>query len=179
MRFLVHDDIPSISTRVKLPNGQSFRFIGIHPRPPATETRDGTLRGSGARDTELVLVAKEIRDEPGPAIVAGDFNDVAWSHTTRLFKRIAKMLDPRVGRGFYSTFPVSCPCLRYPLDHLFHTRHFGLVSFERLSAIGSDHFPILATLNMAPEAEANQSPSPPEPEDFKEAEETVAEAPKE
>lgn len=36
------------------------------------------------------------------------------------------------------------PPLRYPLDHIFASRHFRLASLRRIPDIGSDHFPVLA-----------------------------------
>src|SRR5690606_11178488 len=81
-------------------------------------------------------------------LVFGDLNDVAWSHTTRLFKRISKTLDPRVGRGFFNTFPVKWPILRVPLDHLFHTPSLSINSLRILNSIGSDHYPITASFTV-------------------------------
>jgi endonuclease/exonuclease/phosphatase (EEP) superfamily protein YafD len=179
VRFLVQPDVPSIRTVVRLPENQDIFFYGVHPKPPGTETPEGDLRGSGARDTELVLVAREVGEWQGPTIVAGDFNDVAWSHTTRLFQRLSRLLDPRIGRGLFSTFPVNHPWFRYPLDHLFHSEHFSLVAFKRLPAIGSDHFPILAALKLTPQAAREQEPPRADEEDQEEAEQTVREAPKE
>ena len=69
-------------------------------------------------------------------------NVVSTHRTSRLFKKVAGMGDPRVGRGFYPTFNAKWPLLRWPLDHLFVSPHFEFLSIDLLSDIGSDHFPI-------------------------------------
>src|SRR5690606_25784737 len=100
------------------------------------------------RDAELLLVAKEVREhyQGEPVIVLGDLNDVAWSHTTRMFQRISQLLDPRIGRGFFNTFHVNYPFLRWPLDHLFVSSDFQLTQLNRLPNIGSAHFAMFAEL---------------------------------
>jgi endonuclease/exonuclease/phosphatase (EEP) superfamily protein YafD len=120
-----------------LPSGEVVDFYAVHPEPP--------LPGddSGERDAELVLVAKEVRANGRAAIVMGDLNDVAWSHTSRLFQRLSGTLDPRVGRGLYPTYPVGKPPLAWPLDHAFVTPHFQLTEIDRRGDIGSDHWPML------------------------------------
>lgn len=138
LRFLSEPEIPSIRAAVQLPDGQWFNFYGLHPKPP----RLG--QDTDVRDHELTVVAKEIRQEKRASIVGGDLNDVAWSHTTRLFKRITQMLDPRKGRGLYASYHAEYPILRWPLDHIFATDIFEISRLELLSYIGSDHFPVLA-----------------------------------
>lgn len=155
VRFRVQDDIPSIHTRVRLRAGALIDFYGVHPRPPEP------LRGQDAtpRDAELILVGREIRAHGRPTIVAGDLNDVAWSDTTRLFLQISQLLDPRVGRGFYNTFPAHIPLFRYPLDHVFHTNDFTLSNLRRLPPIGSDHFPMAIDLHYQPHRQVDQPES--------------------
>ena len=87
------------------------------------------------------MVGREIRERSEPAVVAGDLNDVAWSHVTRLFRRVSDTLDPRIGRRLYASFNARRPLLRWPLDHIFFTEDFRLVRLERMGFIGSDHFP--------------------------------------
>jgi endonuclease/exonuclease/phosphatase (EEP) superfamily protein YafD len=176
VRYLVKDEIPSIKTRVRLANGQHIWLYAVHPEPPASLKPDKTPRGSGPRDVELLILAEELEQLREPVIVVGDFNDVAWSHTTRLFKRLSRLLDPRRGRGMFNTFHAGYPPLRYPLDHLFHSEHMVLIDFKRLPYTGSDHFPIYAALQLAPEAAEVQEQDPPSRSDEKEADKVIVQA---
>ena len=96
-------------------------------------------------------LAKSIARTGQPAAVMGDLNDVAWSATIRLFRKISSLLDPRVGRGMFNTFHVDYPFLRWPLDHLFHSEQFTLKSIERLPSFGSDHFALHTRLMFSPD----------------------------
>ncbi|MGF7217552.1 endonuclease/exonuclease/phosphatase (EEP) superfamily protein YafD [Spirosoma lacussanchae] len=169
IRFLIQDDIPSMYVQLELPSGQQVHFYGVHPMPPSpTEHYRST-----ERDAELLLVGKECRKHTGPIVVAGDLNDVAWSHTTRLFQRVSGLLDPRVGRGLYSTFHAHYFFLRWPLDHVFVSHHFRLKQLRRLPNCGSDHFPILVSLTYQPDpATATEEPQP-EGDDLKEARDII------
>ncbi|MGH8020675.1 MAG: endonuclease/exonuclease/phosphatase family protein, partial [Opitutaceae bacterium] len=111
-----------------------------------------------------------------PTIVCGDLNDVAWSRTTKLFRRISGLLDPRRGRGMCNTFHAKWFFMRWPLDHLFHSRHFTLVEMRRLRSIGSDHFPILVRLACEPEKYPQQSAPKADGDDHEEAADKLEEA---
>ncbi|WP_323764364.1 endonuclease/exonuclease/phosphatase family protein [Marinovum sp.] len=169
VRFLLSDKIPSIRTGVRLPSDVWIDFYGIHPRPPDPD------HDSEGRDAEILLVAKEMRQSKRAAIVAGDLNDVAWSHTTRLFQRMSGALDPRRGRGMFSTFHAGHILLRWPLDHVFHDNSFTLVELRRLPNIGSDHFPVLVELQYEPKAEAEQDAPDVVQADREEAKEMIEE----
>ena len=166
IRFLLNDEIPSIHCVAELPGDRKIKIIALHPEPPVP-TRD-TL----GRDAEILVAAKLARDEPLPVIVTGDLNDVAWSRTTRPFLRISGLLDPRQGRGMFNSFDARYWFLRWPLDHIFHSRDFELVSIERQEFVGSDHFPMFYRLALTAE-DRNEPPSAPSGDDIAEADEAI------
>lgn len=151
--YLVEEDVPSIHTTLTLHSGITVRMHFVHPAPPSpTENPE-----SAERDAELVIVARSVAETDQPVIVTGDLNDVAWSATTRLFRKISGLLDPRVGRGMFNTFHADFTFLRWPLDHLFHSQHFTLNSIKRLPSIGSDHFALLTRSTFSPTKGADQA----------------------
>ena len=156
IKFLVEPDVPSIHARVKLCSDDEVTLRCLHPRPPAPAESDRTTE----RDAELLLVAKELQDQDRPSIVVGDLNDVAWSATNDLFQKISGLLDPRVGRGFFSTFNANWFFIRFPLDHAFVSRHFSLAKFEVLPHVGSDHFPVFVKVSLSRDARASNSAMP-------------------
>lgn len=167
--FLIEEDVPSMSARVVLPSGEKVLIYFLHPAPPSPTENETSIE----RDAELLLIAKEVKDMNEPVIVTGDMNDVAWSYTTRLFRKISKMLDPRVGRGMFSTFHAQYPLIRWPLDHLFHSPHFTVVQVKRLPYFHSDHFPFLIELELTKGAEKVQEGLEGEPEDQQVADEKI------
>jgi|AntRauTorckE6833_2_1112554.scaffolds.fasta_scaffold16041_2 endonuclease/exonuclease/phosphatase (EEP) superfamily protein YafD len=177
IRFLIEPGIPSFRSQVRLRSGTLVTLYGVHPRPPGlkrpdVENKDRSIEGdageaqedddredSDMRDAELLSVAKEVSELGDvPVIVAGDFNDVAWSRTTHLFQRISGLLDPRVGRGLITTYDTENRLMRYPLDHVFASKHFLLVELRRLPHIRSDHFPMLVILDYDPGDSADEQP---------------------
>jgi endonuclease/exonuclease/phosphatase (EEP) superfamily protein YafD len=165
VRFLLKPDVPSIRTGVRLRSGEVIMLYGLHPEPPSPTEADSSL----PRDAELVMAGREIAQADRPTIIAGDLNDVAWSHTSRLFRRLSRMLDPRAGRGMYNTFHAHYWFLRWPLDHVFLSDAFLVRGLKRLPAFGSDHFPIFIAVDHAPAATAVHDAPEPDAEDHDEA----------
>lgn len=150
--YLLEPDIPSIQTQLQLRSGKWVQLYAVHPRPPVP----GESNDSRERDAEIVIIGKMAAAAKGPVLVVGDFNDVAWSPNSKLFQEVSGLLDPRVGRGFYSTFHAQYPMFRWPLDHVFQSNHFKLLQMERLPDIGSDHFPMFIQLSYEPAEKAEQ-----------------------
>lgn len=174
IRYIASDQRPSIHTEMVLSPTKRARFIGLHPVPPGLPTNGGGDRhDSRIRDAELIKVAEFVGDDTQREwIIAGDFNDVAWSHTTRLFEKLSGLADPRVGRGMLNTYHAGRPLLRYPLDHLFVSPSFEVADLQRIRIPGSDHFGILVGLRFThgPGADPDADPG-----DHEEAAEMIEE----
>ena len=173
IRYILDPEIPSFHGCVRLPSGLTVNLHFLHPKPPAPQESKNSAR----RDAELLVVGKVIQHHTGPTIVAGDLNDVAWSHTSELFRRLSRLLDPRIGRGLLPTFHADYKLLRWPLDHVFHSAHFRLQDLRRLTHIGSDHYPIYIRLSYEPQGwqEQEDELEAPDSDDHEEADEKIEE----
>ena len=144
VQHLVVQAIPSIRTNVVLRSGRRILVHAVHPQPPSIG------QDSVERDVELDRLAAITARKSEPTVVLGDLNDVGWSATTERFLERSALRDPRRGRGLYSTYPARWPGLRYPLDHIFLSRHFFLRKLKVLPSFSSDHLPLFAALRLGP-----------------------------
>jgi len=140
--FEFDHDKPSMSARIETSPQTFIDLFVVHPAPPTSQANVAPLEGEG----ELLKVANHLAKRTNRIIVVGDFNDVTWSATTRLFKTVSGLLDPRVGRGLFNTFNAFHWFARWPLDHVFVSRGFKVSAIKRLPTMGSDHFPLCVEL---------------------------------
>ena len=172
IHFLVEADVPSAQVQLLLPSGHPVTIWGLHPKPPVPGEDDR----STAKDKELMKVALKVKDTNHSTIVMGDLNDVAWSYVTDLFRKTSGLLDPRRGRGFYSTFSANYWFMRFPLDYIFSSADFGLVQMKRMPHVGSDHFPMFVQLQFNPSLEHIHEKPVATPEEKAEAKEKATNA---
>jgi endonuclease/exonuclease/phosphatase (EEP) superfamily protein YafD len=163
INFLTGSHDPSVFTGVQLPSNQPIRLYAIHPRPPQAD------QSTAERDAQILATALAAHDDNLPHVVAGDFNAVPWEDVVHHARRVGRLLDPRIGRGFYITWNDENPVLKWPLDQILPGQTFTLTGLRVLSEFGSDHRPLLADLCLNPAAEAWQSPPPMWPDDLEEA----------
>lgn len=140
--YLTPDDTPSMFCELFTPHGQCFRFVGLHPRPPVPGNT------TKERDAEILFAARFAHRSGVPLIAMGDFNDAAWSDTSRRFKTVGGYLDPRIGRGMVASFHARSRILRTPIDQFYATPDLALCDFVRGPNIGSDHFPLIARVDL-------------------------------
>lgn len=144
VNYLISDDVPSIEAALFTENGTQFTFFGVHP-PPPSPTEEDTSR---ERDGELLSVGKKVIETQGAVIVAGDFNNVAWAKSSVLFRKTSQLIDPRIGRGFVSTYHAKYRLLRFPIDLFFHSTNVFIEDFKTLRNIGSDHLPLFCSFHI-------------------------------
>ncbi|GAB3546499.1 endonuclease/exonuclease/phosphatase family protein [Spirosoma fluminis] len=146
--FLNHDKVPSFRTNVTLPDGTTFQLVTIHPVAPAPSSKYPT--NIGGKEVALLKAGHMIARNTLPTMVAGDFNDVGWSHNTAQFSAISGLHDVRYGRGMFNTFDAQSFFMRWPLDYVFVSNQFKVLSVEQLPEFGSDHFPYYVQLTLEP-----------------------------
>lgn len=176
VHYFVADDIPSIEAHIQSDDGYKFIFFGIHP-PPPSPTEEQT---SKERDGDLLSVAKAVQKTDHPVLVIGDFNNVAWSYSSILFKKESELIDPRIGRGFVSTYHAKYKLLRFPIDLMFHSKEIFIEKLDTLEPFGSDHLPIICEFHIdKKDSKQEEEVEKSDAEEKKEAEELINEGKKE
>lgn len=144
MSMALGRETPSLYATLVAPGGERFELIGLHPRPPLPGT------DTGPRDRQIAMAGAVTPDRLSRAVVLGDFNDVPWSATTRLLKRLGGYSDPRIGRGAFPSFPADHLWFGWPLDQIFVKRGVDVAAVRILEAVGSDHRPLETRLCVPP-----------------------------
>lgn len=142
--YLNNKNVPSFESTILLNNGKKLSLFCMHPVPPTHFEK--LPDNAGQKEKALMKMGKMINNREFPTVVAGDLNDVVWSKVDKLTNTKNILYDVRVGRGFFNSFNAENFLMRWPLDHVFVTDEFSVQKLEKLSDIGSDHFPIYIEL---------------------------------
>jgi endonuclease/exonuclease/phosphatase (EEP) superfamily protein YafD len=126
-------------------HGRDVRLFAIHPHPPLSAAFDAAIRA------QLDAVAAAAAAAPRPCIVAGDFNATPWSSLYRRFAARSGLRDTALGRGVQPTWNARLPAPRIPIDHVFASPDVAVLHRAVGPDIGSDHFPVEATLVLPPD----------------------------
>jgi endonuclease/exonuclease/phosphatase (EEP) superfamily protein YafD len=167
---LTHDETPTLFAELKARNGQEFVYVGLHPQPPTPDGAD-----TDERDAQIAYSARFARKEDRPLVAMGDFNEAAWSLSAREFQRVGGYVDPRRGRGFFSSFHAEHPLIRAPIDQIYVTADVAVVGISLGPKVGSDHLPLIARLRFEPDlaARLNRPPKPLDPGEITRIDEVI------
>lgn len=133
-------DTAAIDSLIELPDG-SIRFLAVHLVPPMGADLAAT------RNRQLDALAARARQITEPLLVCGDFNLTPYSPYFSDFVRAADLDDVRKGQAPGFSWPSTMPLLGIPIDHCFLRAPLAVKSVERLERMGSDHYPVLVSLN--------------------------------
>ncbi len=142
--FLNHDSVPSIVATIRLRGGKIFKMMALHPVAPVPSSHPTNI--GRADEISLKLAGDMLTKDSLPTVLAGDLNDVGWSHNLKEFQKRCKMKDTRSGRGMYNTYNANSWIFRWPLDYVYVSHQWKVTEVERLDDFGSDHFPFMVKL---------------------------------
>lgn len=124
---------------------EAIDVLSTHPLAPTEEER------AGLRDAQLQFATDWASDRESPTFVVGDFNATPWSSPFRDLMAEAGLRNSQIGYGLQPSFPASSNVLlRVPIDHLVHSEHFVIRDRRLGPDLGSDHFPLIVDLELAP-----------------------------
>jgi endonuclease/exonuclease/phosphatase (EEP) superfamily protein YafD len=123
---------------------ESWVFYGTHPVPPGNEEHWRW------RNEQLHLLARKVKGESSPVIVAGDFNATPYASIFQDFLKETGLRDSTVGRGPQNSWPVQRWIFRIPLDHVLVPPRSTVLRRELGPDVGSDHFPVLTEIVLPP-----------------------------
>ena len=118
----------------------------------------GMRFNSARRDNQIHGLLNILGRDTNPYIVAGDFNT---SDQSAIYGELAAAMGDsfaEVGIGLGTSWRSNVNTSRLSflpplvrIDYVWHSSHFRAVSAQQGPALGSDHLPLVATLEMAAE----------------------------
>ena len=129
---------------VKCENKPDVTIYAIHPPPPTNKFLNQQ------RNMELEITAKDIsQDTSDNIIMLGDWNITPFSPP---FKNVLKTTGLKHEFSTYppfTTWPSQfvLPFIQIPIDHILYKGNLQLIHKERLPAMGSDHYPVIASFS--------------------------------
>ena len=110
------------------------------------DTEAKVKRSISRRSEQVDQVMEDIENCPVEALVAGDFNDNPMSYTYYRLMRDRKDTFVEAGKGFGATYSMLWPFVR--IDYILYPEHLGAVSHRIPHKKYSDHYPVIAEINL-------------------------------
>ncbi len=124
---------------------EKVSVLSTHALAPTDQRR------AALRDAQMAFAGDWAASQEGAFIVVGDFNATPWSSPFRKLLAAAELRNSQIGFGLQPTFPsTSTFLMRVPIDHLVHSPALTVRDRQLGPALGSDHFPLLVDLELAP-----------------------------
>jgi len=125
-----------------------LRVLNVHLDPPIRWARGLGWMAAYAKSQELHQ--KELRSYlssavPSPDLIVGDFNEDAEGKGIRWLKKrgYSSAISKRINTWRWKT---KFGEIRWPLDHVMHSKRFKVRSAKVIEKGSSDHYPVVVTL---------------------------------
>jgi len=134
---------PRAIAKIQIGSGH-FTVICAHPSVPniRPELRNG----------EFSLLAEEARmlAKANPTILAGDLNSTPWSYYFTKLLQDSDLNDTEQGFGCQPTWSAFFPVPLVTIDHCLVSKDIHTVARLTGPKVGSDHLPVMVTLEVRP-----------------------------
>ena len=100
------------------------------------------------RSIQARMIREAVKNSPYPVILTGDFNDVPNSYTYFTIKKGMQDVFLKKGFGLGRTFSAISPTLR--IDYMMCSKKIKALQFKKDNLRLSDHFPMVADLELNP-----------------------------
>ncbi|MGB1252142.1 MAG: endonuclease/exonuclease/phosphatase family protein [Candidatus Promineifilaceae bacterium] len=117
-------------------------ILASHPSPPLFRY------GTDLRTMRFQAIEKFMSATAVPTIVLGDLNATPWSHDMRSLVNNTRLHDSALGHGLQPTWLSRQHLLGIPIDYVLVSAEFSTLDHQVLPRAGSDHLPIVATLQL-------------------------------
>ena len=140
---------------------QSLKFSGVNLKyinNPSVESNEDIKQSKNIigkfkvgflnRKIQADRIREELDKSPYPVIICGDFNDLPNSYAYETIGKGLQNAFEEKGFGIGRTFSAIAPTLR--IDNIFVDKRYRIDQFVREAVKLSDHFPIVADIDIAP-----------------------------
>ncbi len=119
---------------------KAVTLVSTHPMPPMTTAN------FEARNAQLASVAELVSEFAGARVLIGDLNTTMWGANYRQLVGNAHLDNVRKGFGVLPSWPTFLPFAMIPIDHCLVSGDLRASNVRLGPDIGSDHRPLIATL---------------------------------
>ncbi len=115
---------------------------------------------SALRAEQAEAILRRVRRDPRPALLMGDLNDAPTSPALLLLRQRFACAFTRAGEGNDRTYPLPFPLADLRLDYVLASDAFVPRRAFVVREVASDHFPVVADVQLVPRAGAVATISP-------------------
>ena len=137
---------PQYELQIKMPSDDEFLLYAMHAPPPFA------AQLAEAHEVILGELSERVNRKKSPAIVVGDLNTTARSYRFLKLVKDSNLRDTAGISPWATTWPSSLlkisTFLGIRIDHCLVSNSFSLVERERLEDLGSDHMPVVCTVQI-------------------------------